>query len=172
MREFNLSYQWLSWRPSKAAPPLLPRGIERRFISTPSGDLEVLCAGPAQKDAAEGKRKPALFFIHGGMGGAWVWLEYMQYFAAQGIPCYALSLRGHGQSWQPSYLRMVYGTGRQAMVDDLVAGIGYARAQEGGREVVLVGHSTGGALAQYVLSERLVRVRALALLGAVPGTGS
>ncbi|KAL8882271.1 MAG: hypothetical protein Q9198_000702 [Flavoplaca austrocitrina] len=44
--------------------------------------------------------------------------------------------------------------------------------RENGRLPVLVGHSSGGGLAQYVLSEGLVRVEALVLCGAVPGFGA
>lgn len=36
---------------------------------------------------------------------------------------------------------------------------------------VLVGHSSGGGLAQYVLSEGYVKAEALVLCGAIPGTG-
>ena len=36
---------------------------------------------------------------------------------------------------------------------------------------VLVGHSSGGGLAQYVLSEGYIRTEALVLCGAIPGTG-
>lgn len=36
---------------------------------------------------------------------------------------------------------------------------------------VLIGHSSGGGLAQYVLSEGLVRTEALVLCAAIPGFG-
>ncbi|KAI0534796.1 hypothetical protein GGR58DRAFT_504971 [Xylaria digitata] len=41
-----------------------------------------------------------------------------------------------------------------------------------GCEVVLVGHSSGGGLSQLILSEGDARVKRLALLGAIPGSGS
>lgn len=95
----------------------------------------------------------------------------MQFLSSRGIPCYALSLRGHGESWHPSFLRMVYGTTKSALADDLVAGIRWVEQREGS-QVVLCGHSSGGGLSQFVLSERDIRVKGLALMGAVPGSGS
>lgn len=71
----------------------------------------------------------------------------MEYFAARGIPSYAVSLRGHGESWHPSYLRMVYGTTKRALADDVVAAVRWVQDREEAGEVVLVGHSSGGGLA-------------------------
>lgn len=168
MLNFNFSYQWLRWTKPSGPPPALPEGIERLFVPTVGGPLEILYAAPGP--AAKAKATP-LLFVHGGMGSAWVWLEYMQFLSSRGIPCYALSLRGHGESWHPSFLRMVYGTTKGALADDLVAGIRWAEEREGS-QVVLCGHSSGGGLSQFVLSERDVRVKGLVLMGAVPGFGS
>ncbi len=66
---------------------------------------------------------------------------------------------------------MVYGTTKRMLADDLVAGIRWAQGREGGEEVVLVGHSSGGGLSQLVLSSQDVRAKGLALVGAVPGFG-
>lgn len=170
-----LTYQNIFFRPrSQPSAPPLPQLVAQTFIPTPSGPLEVLYHSPASSlDAGpngENTHNP-LFFIHGGMGGAWVWLEYLQYFSSIGIPCYAISLRGHGDSWQPSYLRMVWGTTKGMLADDAVAGIKWVEEKEG-RKVVLVGHSSGGGLGQLILNRGGVRVKGLALLGAVPGFGS
>lgn len=95
----------------------------------------------------------------------------MKYLAARGVQCYAVSLRGHGESWYPSYFRMVFATPRSALASDLVAAIEWVQIREKS-EVMLVGHSSGGGLSQAVLSDGLASVKALALLGAVPGFGS
>jgi pimeloyl-ACP methyl ester carboxylesterase len=176
MINFNLSYQWIRWRKPGGPPPSLPKGVERLFVQTTGGPIEILYAAPAgATTAAPGTTKrdttSPLFFVHGGMGSAWVWLEYMQFLSSRGVPCYAVSLRGHGESWHPSFLRMVYGTPKSALADDLVAGIRFAEGREGAR-VVLCGHSSGGGLSQFVLSEREVGVEGLVLAGAVPGFGS
>src|SRR5262245_7923152 len=44
-------------------------------------------------------RKTPLLFVHGGYCDAWCWEPFfLPWFAAQGYPAYALSLRGHGES--------------------------------------------------------------------------
>ncbi|ROT43452.1 alpha/beta-hydrolase [Sodiomyces alkalinus F11] len=171
MLSFYLNYRWLFWsRPcEKKVAPLAPApGLRRHWVDTPSGNIEVLYNEPV--DASSELRMP-IFFIHGGMGGAWVWAEYMQYFAAQGIPCYAVSLRGHGNSWSPSYPMMVYFTTRRALEEDALAAIRWVREREGD-DMLLVGHSSGGGISQSILSDKRLRVRGLALLGAIPGFGS
>lgn len=165
MAPFHLSYQWLSFTRPQGPPQPVPEGLERHWVNTPNGKLEILSATPSKPSG------PPIFFCHGGMGSAWVWTEYMQYLSARGSTCYAISLRGHGESWHPPYLRMVFATSRHMLGDDLVTGIEWAQARENS-QVILVGHSSGGGLCQGILSEGRVDVKALALLGAVPAYGS
>ncbi|KAH6613446.1 Alpha/Beta hydrolase protein [Chaetomium tenue] len=166
----NFTFKWLHWRAPTGPLQPLPDGVDRLFVETPGGNIEVLYARPtAPLPDADA---PPLFFVHGGMGGAWVWLEYLRFFAARGIPCYAVSLRGHGGSYYPSFLRMVYATTKRMLADDVLAALRWVQEREGGREVVLVGHSSGGGLAQFVLSEKEARVKALVLMASVPGSGS
>ncbi|KAK5634278.1 hypothetical protein RRF57_009992 [Xylaria bambusicola] len=163
----HLSYQYLYWRRPSGPPEPAPSGTTRAFISTPKGDLELLCAKPANP----APEIPPVFFAHGGMGSAWVWHEYMRYLAAHGVTSYAISMRGHGASWHPSFLRMLYTTTKRDLADDVVSGIKAVEEWEG-RHVVLVGHSSGGGLSQFILNEGDAKVEGLALLGAVPGSGS
>ena len=65
------------------------------------------------------------------------------------------------------------------MAKDLIAGVREVERLEMERtdteekvRVVLVAHSAGGALSQYVLSRGLVRVQGFCMLAAVPGFGS
>lgn len=167
---FDLScftYKWLWFTPPAAEPERAPEGLERIWVPTAGGRIELLTAPLPEGIKPTG---PPIVFCHGGMGGAWVWTEYMAYLAARGVRCYAVSLRGHGASWYPSYLRMVFGTTRSGLASDLVAAVQFVEAREG--QVLLVGHSSGGGLAQDVLSKKLVRARGLALLGAIPCFGS
>ncbi|KAH6648802.1 Alpha/Beta hydrolase protein [Truncatella angustata] len=161
-----LSYQWLHWTRPSGPPSGLPDGIERTFVSTPGGRIELLSAKPL---------KPTLttpvFFAHGGMGSAWVWIPYMSYLKEHGVTSYAVSTRGHGESWHPTFFRMLYATTKRMLSDDLVAGIKAVEEKEGS-EVVLVGHSSGGGLSQFIVNQGDVKVKALGLLDAVPGTGS
>lgn len=104
----------------------------------------------------------------------------MQFFAARGYPCYAVSYRGHGKSWYPGFWRM-YFTSRATVAQDLVAGVEWVEEEEARRRgvagqekirVVLVTHSAGGALSQYALSRGLMSVLGFCMLAAVPGFGS
>lgn len=174
MAPFHLTLQYLRYSPPTHLPAV-PVGLTRHRISTHQGVLEILSAIiPASFRSKPG---PAILFLHGGMGSAHVWHDYMLYLAQQaGIQTYALSLRGHGGSWHPGYLRMVYGTTHQALADDSVAGLRWVAERHEEEGVVIVGHSSGGGLAQYILSEGKglggVRVRGLVLMAAVPGFGS
>lgn len=73
----------------------------------------------------------------------------------------------------------MYFTGRHAIGEDLVAGINEVEKIETKRRnaeekarVVLIAHSAGGALSQYVLSRRMCVVQGFCMLAAVPGFGS
>jgi pimeloyl-ACP methyl ester carboxylesterase len=167
--------QWRTPAPNPPVPTPLPDGISRTYISTPSGPLELLFTLPSSSSASI---KTPLFFAHGGFGCASIWTSYMLFFASNGYPCYAVSYRGHGGSWYPSCWQM-YFTSREAIAEDLVAGITEVERRVGERRntgekvgVVLIAHSAGGALAQWVLSRRLVKVQGFCMFAAVPGFGS
>lgn len=103
----------------------------------------------------------------------------MTFFSQQhNIPCYAVSYRGHGASWYPSYLRM-YFSGRRTLARDLASAVKYVEEVEkklrgDDVHVVLIAHSNGGGLSQTMLGEGIgnVTVQGYALLGATPSMGS
>lgn len=166
--------QWHMPSPNPPLPTAPPLGISRSHIGTASGPLELLTALPRTATTS----KPPLFFAQGGFGCASVWLSYLSYFSSHGFPCYALSYRGHGGSWYPGFWAM-YFTTRHAIGEDLVAGIKEVERLEMARRkseekigVVVIAHSAGGALSQYVLGRGIVRVQAFFILAAVPGFGS
>lgn len=106
--------------------------------------LEVLSALP--KSPAAGVAP--LLFVHGAFCGAWVWQEhFLDFFAQQGIPAYAVSLRGHGKSEGHATLR---DTSLADFVDD-VRSTAETIAQTHGRPPVLIGHSMGGMVVQRVI---------------------
>lgn len=97
----------------------------------------------------------------------------MNYFSQRhGIPCYAVSYRGHGGSWGPGFLGMFFTT-KWAFASDLVEAVKFVKAKEG-RDVVLVAHSAGGGISQLALSEGMgnLKVDAFVLMGALPAFGS
>ncbi|KAF2121167.1 Alpha/Beta hydrolase protein [Lophiotrema nucula] len=166
----------LQWRAPRQNPPQgypLPEGILRSYIEAPSGPLELLSAIPAKVS-----NQTPLFFQHGGFGCAEIWLSFLQYYSSRGIPCYALSVRGHGNSWYQGFWRM-YFTTRARFAEDVVTSIEHVEALERKRrgneekvKVVLVAHSAGGALSQYILSRGMAKVQGFCMFAAVPGFGS
>lgn len=168
-----LALQWRAPTPNPPPPTPLLSGIERTYIATLSGPLELLSALPKSPST-----KPPVFFAHGGFGCAAIWTYYLLFFSSRGYPCYAVSYCGHGGSWYPGFWRM-YFTTRNSIAEDLVAGIKKVERLESARRktrgevrVVLVAHSAGGALGQWILSRGLVRVHGFCLFAGVPGFGS
>jgi pimeloyl-ACP methyl ester carboxylesterase len=83
------------------------------------------------------RRKP-LLFVHGELGGSWVWERFLGYFAGRGWEGHALNLRNHhwSQTADPAELSF------ESYVEDV--GAVMARLGSG---VVVVGHGMGGLLA-------------------------
>ncbi|MBI3746496.1 MAG: alpha/beta fold hydrolase [Chloroflexi bacterium] len=83
------------------------------------------------------RRKP-LLFVHGELGGSWVWERYLAYFAGRGWEGHALNLRNHhwSQTADPAELSF------ELFVDDVAAVM-----RRIGPGVVVVGHGMGGLLA-------------------------
>ena len=83
------------------------------------------------------RRKP-LLFVHGELGGSWVWERYLHHFAGRGWEGHALNLRNHfwSQTADPTTLDV------ESYTEDVVAA-----AERLGPTVVVVGHGLGGLLA-------------------------
>lgn len=72
-----------------------------KYYTLPDGmKLEYLHQPPISSPAtASASRRPPLVFIHGSFHAAWCWQKYfLPFFAQHGYNCYALSLRGQGNS--------------------------------------------------------------------------
>lgn len=111
---------------------------------------------------ARATRKPPLLFVHGGYCDAWCWEPYfLPWFAEQGYPAYALSLRGHGTSSGAELLFI-------AGLDDYVADVERVAADLKAPPV-LIGHSMGAAVLERMMATR--PIRGAALLAPVPPTG-
>jgi pimeloyl-ACP methyl ester carboxylesterase len=110
----------------------------------------------------EGASRPPVVFVHGAYVGAWCWAEhFLGWFAGQGYPAYALSLRGHGRSAGRDRLH-------QFGLDDYAADLGFALAGIAGPPL-LVGHSMGAIVVQKYLEGGAAA--AAAFLCPVPPTG-
>lgn len=91
-----------------------------------------------------GTSGPRIVFIHGSSGGSWYWHPFMEDFAGRGYECYAVNLRGHGPN------PVMPDLGRVSL-HDYVADVRGVLDELG--EVVLVGHSMGGAIAQVLAQD-------------------
>ena len=83
------------------------------------------------------RRKP-LLFVHGELGGSWLWERYLGYFAGRGWEGHALNLRNHHWSRTADPAELSF----EMYVDDVGAVIDRL-----GSGVVVVGHGLGGLLA-------------------------
>lgn len=107
--------------------------------------------------------RPPILFVHGAGHGAWCWRDWMDGAAAAGYPAYAVSLRGHAGS-EGSLLTAHL----DSYVDDVIRTV--ARLP---RQPVIVGHSLGGLVVQWVLSRYPARAGVLvASIPARPGLGT
>jgi pimeloyl-ACP methyl ester carboxylesterase len=103
------------------------------------------------------RRRP-LYYLHGELGGSWLWEYYLRYFAQRGWEGHALNLRAHFWSETAPLEELDFDT----YLEDVVAA--YEALQ---RPAVLVGHGLGGLLAMKVAEAR--PVDALVLLSpAIP----
>jgi pimeloyl-ACP methyl ester carboxylesterase len=102
-----------------------------------------------------------LLFVHGMFCSAWVWENFLPYFAENGYEAHALSLRGHGASEGRESLRLIRAA---EYVEDIAHVAGRLRASP-----VLIGHSLGGYIVQKYLET--YTVPGAVLMASVPPTG-
>lgn len=101
-------------------------------------------------------------FIHGGWHGAWCWNRLVPLLEKQGHRLIALDLPSHGRDKTPTA-----GVTMKDYVDAVIA-----RLDALPEPVVLVGHSSGGAIATQVAEERPAKIRCLVYLAAfLPQSG-
>ena len=124
MVEALRSLATLQWSTQPLKYCLLPEHVERVFVKTERGDLELLISRPKQRGDV-----PFVFFAHGGYGSASVWLEFMDHLHHLGYSglLYAYSFRNHGASYPVSFLDMVYRTSLGSCVEDLRACFEHAK---------------------------------------------
>ncbi len=82
------------------------------------------------------RRKP-LLFVHGELGGSWVWERFLHHFAGRGWEGHAVNLRNHywSQTADPASLSI------ETYTEDVVAAL-----ERLGPTAVAVGHGLGGLL--------------------------
>ncbi len=97
------------------------------------------------------RRKP-LLFVHGELGGSWVWERYLHHFAGRGWEGHALNLRNHywSQTADPATLDI------ESYTEDVIAALDRL-----GPAVVAVGHGLGGLLVLKAIERAPVSAYAL-----------
>ncbi len=83
------------------------------------------------------RRRP-LLFVHGELGGSWLWERFLGYFAGRGWEGHALNLRNHFWSQTADPAELSFAT----YVEDVAAAM-----RRIGPSAVVVGHGMGGLLA-------------------------
>jgi pimeloyl-ACP methyl ester carboxylesterase len=109
------------------------RPIRKDEIELPARGLYIESWLPERRS----RRRP-LLFVHGELGGSWVWERYLGYFAGRGWEGHALNLRNHhwSQTADPAELSF------ESFVEDVRAAL-----ERLGPGVVAVGHGMGALLA-------------------------
>ncbi len=92
------------------------------------------------------RRRP-LVFVHGELGGSWLWEGYLGYFAHRGWEGHAINLRAH--YWSDT--TEVSGIDFDSYVFDVIAAFDHIPPNP-----VLVGHGMGGLIAMRAAEERHV----------------
>jgi alpha-beta hydrolase superfamily lysophospholipase len=90
------------------------------------------------------RRRP-LYYVHGELGGSWLWESYLRYFAQRGWEGHALNLRAHFWSQTAPIEELTF----DSYLQDTVACF---EALE--RPAVVVGHGLGGLLAMKLAEGR------------------
>jgi pimeloyl-ACP methyl ester carboxylesterase len=113
-------------------PPPSGRPVRKDEIELPDRGLYIESWLPERRS----RRKPILF-VHGELGGSWVWERYLHHFAARGWEGHALNLRNHywSQTADPATLDV------ETYTEDVIAALDRL-----GPGVVAVGHGLGGLL--------------------------
>ncbi|MCI8328664.1 MAG: alpha/beta hydrolase [Oscillibacter sp.] len=89
--------------------------------------------------------KDYIVFVHGICHGAWCWENFIDFFAEQGYQCYAVSLRGHGNSEGKENLNSFT---LSDYVEDVKTVVDMCATKP-----FLVGHSMGGAVVQQYIGK-------------------
>ena len=118
------------------------RPVRKDEIELPDRGLYIESWLPERRS----RRRP-LLFVHGELGGSWVWERYLGYFAGRGWEGHALNLRNHhwSQTADPATLSF------ESYVDDVAAAI-----ERLGPGVVALGHGMGALLVLKAAERRSV----------------
>ena len=117
-----------------------------------------------ENDLSGHEQKETILFVHGAYHGAWCWKEnFFPYFEKNGYKCYAVSLRGHGES---EGREQINDFSIDDYVQDVVETIDSLECKP-----ILIGHSMGGAVVQKAAFLHKDKIAGMVLLASVPPKG-
>ena len=130
----------MSSSPDATIPPPPSRPIRKDEIELHDRGLYIESWLPERRS----RRKP-LLFVHGELGGSWLWERFLGYFAGRGWEGHALNLRNHhwSETADPADLSF------ESFVEDVGAAMDRL-----GPSVVAVGHGMGGLLVLKAAEQR------------------
>lgn len=112
--------------------------------------LEILPLDEKNKEKRERQivknPKGYIVLVHGICHGAWCWENFIDFFATQEYQCYAVSLRGHGESEGKEDINSF-------RLSDYVDDVKTVVDMCGDSKPFLVGHSMGGAVVQQYIGK-------------------
>jgi pimeloyl-ACP methyl ester carboxylesterase len=115
------------------------------------------------KEIPQDTVKGHIVFVHGASHGAWCWQYFLPWFAARGYESVALSLPGHAGSEGRADLQTF------GLADYTAAVENVASPYKG--DVILVGHSMGGAVVQKLIYDNPKIAQGAVLVGTAPPNG-
>lgn len=119
--------------------------IEHNLIDFPGGKISYY--------AGRGAGPMPIVFIHGAAGDSRIFSSQLRFFSPE-FTSVAIDLPGHGKSIFDSPVSM----------DMYISAVREVIRSEGFNEVILVGHSMGGALCMQIAAEKIIPLAALVLV--------
>ena len=121
--------------PTRPSPQVPPHGrpVRKDEIELTDRGLYIESWLPERRS----RRKP-LLFVHGELGGSWLWERYLAFFASRGWEGHALNLRNHYWSQSADAATLSF----ESYTEDVASAIDRL-----GPDAVVVGHGMGALLA-------------------------
>lgn len=130
------------------------RLISSYVIADDKLKIELLFAGPNNNQS---KRLPTLLFLHGSGGGAWIYNDWLEYFANLGFNTYAIGLRGSFGTGMTDLQNVI---NLSDIISDLRCVLKFINRKHGAticQGPVILGHSFGGLVLSALLEDKSVR---------------